>query len=217
MSRTLLLCFAGLTVGFGTSTANAQWVWATEVVEHSTETLGHLPEKVFGPPNCSATCSGGESVTCSFTVDGEPGSGVPGYMVVGFGTRFYDVPGNDIEVHLFDLNSDEQFKVYACESPGDCVFVCRVDPLDPGVGCTCGLCSNACDLADAGIPSARYVMIENDREDPGTLTEGPEVDAVRVSVADPVPTVSEWGLVVMALLVLTAGTLVYARRRPIHW
>ena len=29
-----------------------------------------------------------------------------------------------------------------------------------------------------------------------------------------IPTVSEWGLVAMALLVLTAGTLVYARRRP---
>lgn len=31
---------------------------------------------------------------------------------------------------------------------------------------------------------------------------------------EPIPTVSEWGMVVMALLVLTAGTLVYARRRP---
>ena len=28
----------------------------------------------------------------------------------------------------------------------------------------------------------------------------------------PIPAVSEWGLVVMTLLVLTAGTLVYARR-----
>ncbi len=30
----------------------------------------------------------------------------------------------------------------------------------------------------------------------------------------PIPTVSEWGLAVMALLVLTAGTLVYMRRHP---
>ena len=30
----------------------------------------------------------------------------------------------------------------------------------------------------------------------------------------PVPTVSEWGLIVMAVLVLTAGTLVFLRRRP---
>ena len=31
-----------------------------------------------------------------------------------------------------------------------------------------------------------------------------------------IPAVSEWGLVVMTLLVFTTGTLVYARRRPIH-
>ncbi len=29
----------------------------------------------------------------------------------------------------------------------------------------------------------------------------------------PVPTVSEWGLIVMTLLALTAGTIVFARRR----
>jgi len=33
-----------------------------------------------------------------------------------------------------------------------------------------------------------------------------------VSEQAPIPTVSEWGVVTMALLVLTAGTLVYARR-----
>jgi len=32
-----------------------------------------------------------------------------------------------------------------------------------------------------------------------------------VSVPEPVPTVSEWGLVTIALLILTAGTLVRAR------
>ena len=29
-----------------------------------------------------------------------------------------------------------------------------------------------------------------------------------------IPTVSEWGMVLMSLLVLTAGTLVYGRRAP---
>ncbi len=37
-----------------------------------------------------------------------------------------------------------------------------------------------------------------------------------VGYAPFVPTVGEWGLVAMMLLVLTAGTLVYARRRPAH-
>ena len=32
--------------------------------------------------------------------------------------------------------------------------------------------------------------------------------------AEPIPALSEWGLVAMTLLVLTAGTLVYARPRP---
>ncbi len=31
-----------------------------------------------------------------------------------------------------------------------------------------------------------------------------------------IPTVSEWDLIVMSLLMLTAGTVVYARRRAIH-
>ncbi len=39
---------------------------------------------------------------------------------------------------------------------------------------------------------------------------------IRLSSApDPIPAVSEWGIVVMALLVLTAGTLVLARRRSL--
>ena len=161
MKRVLLPTFSVciINLSFLPGVCQAEWVWATEVVEHSTPVPGHLPEKVFGPPDCSATCSGLESARCSFTVNGEPGSGIPGYMVVGFGTRVYDVPGNDIEVHVFDLNSDEQFKVYACESPGNCVFVCSVDPLDPGVNCTCETCSFGCDLADADVPitCARYI------------------------------------------------------------
>ena len=39
---------------------------------------------------------------------------------------------------------------------------------------------------------------------------------VTVLTGTPIPTVSEWGLIVMSLLVLTAGTLVYARRRPVR-
>lgn len=32
----------------------------------------------------------------------------------------------------------------------------------------------------------------------------------------PIPTVSEWGVIAMILLMLTAGTLVYTRHRPFH-
>jgi hypothetical protein len=34
-------------------------------------------------------------------------------------------------------------------------------------------------------------------------------------VGTEVPTVSEWGLVVMTLLLLTAGTIVYTKRHPL--
>ncbi|MCH7995689.1 MAG: hypothetical protein IIB57_14770, partial [Planctomycetes bacterium] len=46
--------------------------------------------------------------------------------------------------------------------------------------------------------------------DPANITYG----AVSVIVGDlNIPAVSEWGLIVMFLLVLVAGTLVYMRRR----
>ena len=35
-------------------------------------------------------------------------------------------------------------------------------------------------------------------------------------IETPIPTVSEWGMVAMTLLVLTAGTLVFMRRRPVQ-
>ncbi len=43
--------------------------------------------------------------------------------------------------------------------------------------------------------------------------QGFRVAAVAEQEQAPVPAVSEWGMVTMALLVLTAGTLVWARRR----
>ena len=40
------------------------------------------------------------------------------------------------------------------------------------------------------------------------------VDADAAARQPPIPTVSEWGMVAMTVLTLTAGTLVYTRRRP---
>ena len=51
-------------------------------------------------------------------------------------------------------------------------------------------------------------------EEPEGLAFGPKDKLYVVSVAvDRIPTVSEWGLMVLALLVLTAGTVVIGRRR----
>jgi len=42
------------------------------------------------------------------------------------------------------------------------------------------------------------------------------MDNVTLSLGIPVPTVSEWGLVVMLLLMLTAGTMMLGRRRDVE-
>lgn len=47
----------------------------------------------------------------------------------------------------------------------------------------------------------------------GTGGESPEPDCMAFLRWTPIPTVSEWGIAVMALLVLTAGTVVFVRRR----
>lgn len=40
--------------------------------------------------------------------------------------------------------------------------------------------------------------------------------AAFIEVADPIPTLSEWGMVAMTLLMLIAGTIVFARRRAVQ-
>ena len=40
------------------------------------------------------------------------------------------------------------------------------------------------------------------------------VDDALIESCQAIPAVSEWGLILMTLLVLTAGTLVYTRRGP---
>jgi len=50
----------------------------------------------------------------------------------------------------------------------------------------------------------------------GDLTGGTYAFAVPRESGQPIPTVSEWGMSVMALLVLTTGTLLYMRRGPVR-
>ena len=51
---------------------------------------------------------------------------------------------------------------------------------------------------------------------PGHPFVGQSIDlAFVITSPSNIPTVSEWGLIVMALMLLTAGTLVLARRRMV--
>ena len=47
----------------------------------------------------------------------------------------------------------------------------------------------------------------------GICEAGEDSETCPADCADAIPTVSEWGLIVMTLLLLTAGTIVFGRRR----
>ncbi|MGB2984940.1 MAG: IPTL-CTERM sorting domain-containing protein [Phycisphaerae bacterium] len=79
------------------------------------------------------------------------------------------------------------------------------DDNSDGVPDECGACCGS--FGDVGCSQWSPDLCEDNGGvylGDGTVCEGD---------ACPIPTVSEWGLMVMALLVLTAGTLVYTRRR----
>ena len=78
----------------------------------------------------------------------------------------------------------------------------------------------AADPLFTGLAAGGLFQVARSRSnfDPATMT-GPAWRNVlpteeEPSIEDAIPAVSEWGLVDMTLLVLTAGTLVYARRYP---
>ncbi len=52
------------------------------------------------------------------------------------------------------------------------------------------------------------VSIDRGSNDAGT-------DCGGVSCTGPIPTVSEWGLILLAILITTAGTIVFRSRRPV--
>ncbi len=90
---------------------------------------------------------------------------------------------------------DAQCGDAVCELDEDCVNC----PLDCG---DCPVCGN--EICQEGEDC------ETCPED--CLCEEGEV-CVDGECVNIIPTVSEWGLIIMALLLLTAGTIVFARRR----
>ena len=78
-------------------------------------------------------------------------------------------------------------------------FECRgacCDQSLPGGVCQSGVSESACN--PTGDPQIEFFKDEDCVEDGGTVDCPP-----------PIPTVSQWGLVVMSLLVLTAGTIIF--------
>ena len=86
------------------------------------------------------------------------------------------------------------------------------------------ICVSAAFLPDTAVAIAGVEILWADLtgDNAETLLGWPEVhDPVSVALdlspeALNIPTVSEWGLIVMALLLLATGALVYVRRRVAH-
>ena len=111
----------------------------------------------------------------------------------------------------------------ACTQPEACCFndgTCAM--LDPfccadqggapqGVGATCGG-MEACCLPDNSCVMADALCCVNEL---GGTPQGPGTDCDPNPCAqEPIPTVSEWAIIAMTLLMLTAGTVILRRRRP---
>lgn len=101
--------------------------------------------------------------------------GGPGYAMtldMGEGEAIVDGPGNDLRVYELGMLAsgiDEEYNVYVSNAPGG-----------PWRYVGQGLAVTEFDLAVAGVPSARYVRIDDvSRRTDGTETPGSDIDSVQ--------------------------------------
>jgi hypothetical protein len=117
----------------------------------------------------------------------EIGSNPVGYNGVVFDGRFvYFVPGYDVP-----LFHGEVLRY-------DTLVDCNHNGIHDDCDLACGPTGGRCDVPGCGLSSD-----ENDNSVPDECEP-------------PIPTVSEWGLTVMAVLVIASGALICIRRRSVH-
>lgn len=171
-------CFGGASLQ-GASSAPAMDAFGKAIVdwwlpECSLRRNGHNdPQQAVGPPNAVRTAQDRYLGLISL--------GQAGFVTVELGEPAVDGPGADIRV--FQTTTNEPVTLYASTAAqGPFVLV----GLRRSCGTrTPGVFSNHCDfdLREAGLPSARYVKVEDGEIYPclagGTLTEGADLDAVQ--------------------------------------
>lgn len=145
--------------------------FADSIVESSPVTgPGGSADVILGPP------FGGNPGVVNFDDDGLQ----PGFVVVGFeaATFIEDGPGPDFRIHLFDFypGDPEPFEVF--------VSVDGLQFRSLGVVQPNGLDSQPTqvelDISVAGLATARYVKIVNERFETGYPDEGPDLDALEL-------------------------------------
>jgi hypothetical protein len=125
------------------------------------------------------------------------------------------------------------FGVYAAAGAIGLLPTDELNALDIGWSFPCEEAFQWCGDSDAdGIPDCcdNCPLVPQTQDQYGELTDSdgdglgdacdnypecynPDQDPTACETGAPIPTVSEWGLIVMALLLLTAGTIVFSRRR----
>lgn len=138
----------------------------------------------------------------------------------------------DIDSGLsFDVNFNripdecEDFRA-CCFGNGGCSFRvlenCSGTPLAPGSTCASekggedDACLGACCVLDPLQGLTCVLGTASQCADPGEVFAGFGVPCEPEPCSNLIPTVSQWGMLGMTLLVLTVGTLVYRRRWPAH-
>jgi hypothetical protein len=133
------------------------------------------PQEVLGTPD-AANLGGKDNYRGIMSL------GQGGYVTVDMGVSAFDGPGADIRV--YQMTAGEPVTLYgAASAAGPFVLI--------GLRATCGvrtsgIAANHCDfdLAGTGLASARFLKIEDGEIYPclaaGTITEGPDIDAVQI-------------------------------------
>jgi RHS repeat-associated protein len=112
--------------------------------------------------------------------------GAPARLAAGVADAVTDSVPVTTPVYLGELTYD-----FSTDATG----TFRIDFIDPGT-----------------VQGASQTIVADDSSTPVAFI----ADGVVINiVGGAIPTVSEWSMVVLALLILTAGTLVYTRRRPV--
>ncbi len=176
MKKISLFCF--ILFVLAAQFANAATIWSTTLVGYygtNANITGYSINSILGAPDTVVTDVG--------TADGAIWNN---YLTVSFGTWFQDGAGNDVLVHLSDLDVGESFKVYVSANNIDWYLIgstsTSTSDLYPS-GASLGY-----DMAGCGISLAQYVKVLTNESD--AAWSGPDLDAIGVTC--PVPEPGTW-------------------------
>lgn len=183
----------------------------------------------ISPLGIIGVVDGGPAVDLGVLVDFDEAIVDPGLLIVGLDFQLDGLPTGDLDITFLDTAPLAAGGFTCTGTPPNCTGTCPDVPDWTNAGCVTS-------KVDATKCVWRYTTVIR-RALPSFPTEGTicslivdpdgDVDETEIGAesnnqkdivfgqSDHIPAVSEWGMIVMILLALTAGTVVFARwRRP---